>query len=207
MLTQCTYTHLARTCSAQSACTVTFAHFLACAHTRMAQVSVKRCLHMCRFSPSRLVPSHVSPIFCYLRTTALSRLSRPHVLAVLTCPESSWHAPLRTRIAKFGYLAKSALNSHNVGSTTYFNVDHLRRKAEASSAMDLIWILQIPPGSKGMASRKRKKRLVCVVSGLVPAWLCFFAVVSLFGSLLVPSRPSTRCVQTVKFPYDAHYIS
>ena len=117
------------------------------------------------------------------------------------------HAPLRTRIAKFGCLAKSALNSHNVGSTTYFNVDHLRRKAEASSAMDLIWILQIPPGSKGMASRKRKKRLVCVVSGLVPAWLCFFAVVSLFGSLLVPSRPSTRCVQTVKFPYDAHYIS
>ena len=26
-------------------------------------VSVKRCLHMCRFSPSRFLPSHVSPVF------------------------------------------------------------------------------------------------------------------------------------------------
>ena len=42
--------------------------------------------------------SHVSPVFCRLRTTlSLSRLSRPHVLAVFSCPKSAGHAHLRTR--------------------------------------------------------------------------------------------------------------
>ena len=64
---ECTYTHLLHAhVSAHSACTVTFAHFHACAHTRMAQGSrsSKRCLlHVCHLSPSRLLPSHVSPVF------------------------------------------------------------------------------------------------------------------------------------------------
>ena len=104
---RCTYTHLLHAhFSAHGACTVTFAHL----HARMAQLSVKRCLHMCRFSPSRLLPSHVSPIFAVparsLRDHSWLRLhwrSRPHVLAVLTCPKSAGHAPRRTCIAKFGF--------------------------------------------------------------------------------------------------------
>ena len=104
---RCTYTHLLHAhFSAHGACTVTFAHL----HARMAQLSVKRYLHMCRFSPSRLLPSHVSPIFAVparsLRDHSWLRLhwrSRPHVLAVLICPKSAGHAPRRTCIAKFGF--------------------------------------------------------------------------------------------------------
>ena len=73
-----------------------FTHLHACAHTRMAQVSAKRCrLHMCHLcSLSRLLPSHDSRILPYF--------SRP---------ESAGHAPLRTCIAKFGYLARSDSNT------------------------------------------------------------------------------------------------
>ena len=77
-------------------CLRTSAHLYAC-HTRMAQVSVKRCLHVCRFSPSRLLPSLVSHHHVLSPYDSLSRLSRPHVLAVLTCPKSAGHAHLRTR--------------------------------------------------------------------------------------------------------------
>ena len=104
--------------SAHSACTITFAHLHACAHTRMAQVSVKRCLHMCRFSPSRLPPSHDSPILAVpwrsLRDHSRQRphwRSRPHDLAVLSRPKSAGHAPHPTCIAKFGYLTKSDANT------------------------------------------------------------------------------------------------
>ena len=113
-----THSPVARTffCAQRAHCVV---HTSSCvSHTRVAQVSVKRCLHMCRFSLSRLLPSHVSPIFAVparsLRDHSQQWLhwrSRPHVLAVLTCPKSAGRAQLRTCVAKFGYLAKSDANT------------------------------------------------------------------------------------------------
>ena len=80
----CTYTHLLHAhFSAHSALTAYFPHFSCVSHSRMAQVSVKRCLHMCRFSPSRALPSHVSPIFCCLRTTTLSISTFPSTRSCL----------------------------------------------------------------------------------------------------------------------------
>ena len=66
-------------------------------HTHGSSVCKKvfACVSYLSISPSL---SHVSPVFCRLRTTlSLSRLSRPHVLAVFTCPKSAGHAHLRTR--------------------------------------------------------------------------------------------------------------
>ena len=69
---RCTYTHILHAhFSAHSACTVTFAHFHACAHARMAQAQVvsKRCLlHMYHTSPSRLLylMFHPSLLFLYI---------------------------------------------------------------------------------------------------------------------------------------------
>ena len=115
-----TYTHspVARTffCAQRAHCVL---HTSSCvSHTRVAHVAVKRCLHMCRFSLSRLLPSHVSPIFAVparsLRDHSRQWLhwrSRPHVLAVLTCPKSAGRAQLRTCLAKFGNLAKSDANT------------------------------------------------------------------------------------------------
>ena len=58
---ECTYTHLLHAhLSAHSACTVTFAHLHACAHTRMAQVMSKRLLHVC------VIPLH-PPLSCLTR--------------------------------------------------------------------------------------------------------------------------------------------
>ena len=88
-------------------------------HTSMAQVSWQRCLsRVCLCSLSRLLPSHVLPIFAVpaksLRDHSWQPLhwrSYPHDLAVLSRPWSARHAPLRTCIAKFGYLAKSDANT------------------------------------------------------------------------------------------------
>ena len=70
-------------------------------------------LHMRHMSPSRFLQSHVSPILAvpWRSLRDHSWLWRPHVLAVLTCPASARHAHLRTSSEKFGYLAKSALNT------------------------------------------------------------------------------------------------
>ena len=93
--TMCTYTH-----------THTFLHF---AQTHACQ---RGSLHVCRFSPSRLLQSHVSHIFCCLRTTTLSISTFPSTLSCRTY--LSWKR--RACVAphedeKFGYLAKSALNT------------------------------------------------------------------------------------------------
>ena len=108
----CTCTHLLHAhFSAHRACTVTSAHLHTCAHARMAQVSVKRCLHMCRFSPFRILLSlmfHPSLLFLYIHFDITFLV---HVLAVLSRPESARHAHLHTCIAKFGYLAKSDANT------------------------------------------------------------------------------------------------
>ena len=117
---ECTYTQLLHAhFSAQSACTITFAHFSCVSHTRTAQVSAKRCVACtCLWSLSRLLPSHASPILAdparSLRDFSQLRLhwrSRPHVLAVLTCPKSAGHTQLRTSTEEFGYLAKFGLNT------------------------------------------------------------------------------------------------
>ena len=69
---------------------------------------------VCRMSVfvslSRLLPSHVSPV----SAVPLRPLQHPlsvHNLAVLHRLKSAGHAPLRTWIEKFGYLAKSDANT------------------------------------------------------------------------------------------------
>ena len=99
--------------SAHCACTVTFAHFHACARTRMAQAQVvsKRCLlHMYHTSPSCLLylMFHPSLLFLYIHFDISFSV---HHLDVLSLPESGGHAPLRTCIEEFGYLAKSDANT------------------------------------------------------------------------------------------------
>ena len=91
---------------------VYFAHSWCVSHTRMAQGCQKASLHMCHTSPCRLLQSPHSfftHLCCSLTSTSAS-LS-PHVLTVLTCPESAGHAQLRTCIAKFGYRVKSDANT------------------------------------------------------------------------------------------------
>ena len=66
---------------------------------------------MCHISPSRSLQSHVFLAVPWRSLRDHSWLWRPHVLAVLTCPKSAGHAHLRTSSEKFGYLAKSALNT------------------------------------------------------------------------------------------------
>ena len=78
-------------------CTVylrTSAHLHACAHTRMAQVHEKSVCRMSVFVLHLAFSLLTSP---YDDSLSLSQLSRPHVLAVLTCPRSAGHAHLRTR--------------------------------------------------------------------------------------------------------------
>ena len=74
---------------------------------------------MSLISPSRLLPSHVSPVFFAVPARSLRDHSwlrlhwRPHLhdLAVFSRPKSAGHAPLRICIAKFGYLARSDANT------------------------------------------------------------------------------------------------
>ena len=111
---ECSYTHVLHAqFSAHSAWTVTFAHVHACALTRMAQDHEKNVCCMFVISLHRLLPSHVSPVFaCPWRSLRdHSWLWRPHVLVVLTCPQSAEHAHLRTSSEKFGFLAKSDANT------------------------------------------------------------------------------------------------
>ena len=122
-------THVVLTLNCCTRCTVclrTSAHLHACTHRRMAQVSVKKkCLsHECLCSLSLLLPSHVSPTLAVPARSHRDhsrrrphRRSRPHVLAAVPRPESAGHGPLRTCIAKFGYLAKSDANTGNDDSS------------------------------------------------------------------------------------------
>ena len=73
----------------------------------MAQVFVKKVCCTC------VIPLHLAmfhPSFARL-SLSLSRLSRPHVLAVLTCLKSAGACASPHEDVKFGYLAKSALNT------------------------------------------------------------------------------------------------
>ena len=94
-----------------------FAHFHACAHTRMAQAQVvsKRCLlHMYLTSPSRLLylMFHPSLLFLCIHFD-ISFLST--ILPYFPVQKSGGHAPLRTCIEEFGYLAKSDANTGGGG--------------------------------------------------------------------------------------------
>ena len=119
---QCTYTHLLHAnVSAHNTCTFclrTLRTSSCVSRIRMAQVSVKRCLHMCHTSPSRVLHSHVSPVSAdparSLRDHSRLRLhwrSHPHDIAVLSRRKSAGHAPLSTCMAKLGYLTKSVANT------------------------------------------------------------------------------------------------
>ena len=89
---------VARTFFCCTVCLRTSAHLHARAHARMAQVSVKRCLHMCHISPSRLLLSHVSPSILAVPARSLrDHLPVRTVLVGHTCRESAGHAHLRSR--------------------------------------------------------------------------------------------------------------
>ena len=92
--------------------------FMRVTYTHGSSVCKKVFAHVSFLSPSRHLPSHVSPILALpwrsLRDQSRLRLHwlrHPRDLAVLSRPESAGHAPLRTCIAKFGYLAKSDANT------------------------------------------------------------------------------------------------
>ena len=107
------YSPVTRTFFCCTVCLLTSAHLHACAHTRIAQVSWKRCLfHVCFRSFSRFLRSHVAPIFAVpalsLRYHSWLRLhwrSRPHVLVVFDSPRNEGHAQIRTSTEEFGCLA------------------------------------------------------------------------------------------------------
>ena len=107
-LTCCTHIFLS---TARSLRTSHTSH--ACHIHAWLKVMKKGSLHMCHISPSRLLQSHVSPILAvpWRSLRDHSWLWRPNVLAVLTCLESAGHAHFRTSSEKFGYLAKSALDT------------------------------------------------------------------------------------------------
>ena len=112
-------THVARTCFCCTVCARTYSSSCVCTYTHGTECLQKGSLHMCRFSPSRFLPSHVSPIFAVpwrsLGDHSRPRLnwrSRPHFLFVLTCHTSAGgRAPLRTCTSKFCYFAKSDANT------------------------------------------------------------------------------------------------
>ena len=115
---RCPESHSFCTCcthifSAHGACTVTSAHLHACAHTRMARVheKKKRCLlHMYHSSPSRLLQSHVSPVFAV--SVRLSLSTFPSTSSCRTCLSQKRRACGDAHEdEKFGSLAKSALNT------------------------------------------------------------------------------------------------
>ena len=114
-------------------------------HTRIAQVSWKRCLlHMCHFSPSRILLSHdslnlVVPWRSLRDHSRLRRhqVSHRHDLAVLSRPKSGGHAPLRICIAKFGYLAKSHANTDQLS-----NSDHVVTNATSSHCEAQLYIFE-----------------------------------------------------------------
>ena len=129
------YTHspVARTCFCCTVCLRTSAHLHAYAHTRMAQGSWKRCLsHVCLWClhlAFSIRMSHLSMLFLHGHFRDHSWLRRhwlrhPHDLAVLSRFNIAGHAPLRTCIAKFGYLAKSDANTQLVQASAqaYFSL-------------------------------------------------------------------------------------
>ena len=87
-------------------------------YTHGSRFMKKRCLsRVCRFSPSRLLPSHVSLVFA-VPAHPLRHHVPVHLLAALAGPKSAGHAQLRTCIAKFGYLAKSETQVMSPTSST-----------------------------------------------------------------------------------------
>ena len=63
---ECTYTHLSHAHFSGAHTLCIFRTSSCASHTCMFQVSVKRCLHMCHISPSRVLPSHDSPVLVFL---------------------------------------------------------------------------------------------------------------------------------------------
>ena len=114
------YTHslVARTVFCCTVCLRILRTSSCVSHTGWLKV-LKRCLSReCHTSPSRLLASHVSPISLFLARSLrdhsrlrLHRRSHPLDLAVYSRPLSAGHAPLRTCIATFGYLAKPGANT------------------------------------------------------------------------------------------------
>ena len=90
---------------------------------------------------------------------------RPHVLAVLTCPESAGHAQLRTCIAKFGYLAKSDANT-----------GYERKKFDKNTSVDddttlNDWVSSLAEGGGA------KKRFQCCLNPNSPRHFLYFTAI------------------------------
>ena len=83
-----------------------------CAYTHGSSHVKKRCLlHVCHVAPSRLIPSHVSPVIA-VPARSLRHHVPVHHLDEFSRPKSAGDAQLRTCTEKFGHLAKSDANQH-----------------------------------------------------------------------------------------------
>ena len=144
----------------------TSAHFSCVSHTHGSS-SWKKCVsHECLCSLSRLLPSHVSPV-----CAVLVRLPWHHLsvlfLAVRSRPESAGHAPLRTCIAIFGYLAKSDAHTQKHD----FAKPVASRVSRILGTVRRFRIAQIPPQMchSSRASLPRLAVAVCAFSGVACA--------------------------------------
>ena len=151
-----------------------------CTYTHGSSVCPKRFVAcVCRWSPSRLLSSHVSPILA-VTWRSLRDQSRHHVpvhlLAELSRPKSAGHAQLRTCIEEFGYLAKWPSQMQT------------QVMSPRSSTRSLSWTmtrcsLTTQTSMKSLASRKTHARtLDCSVfpQCLKPLFRTFLMVILLF---------------------------
>ena len=92
------YTHspVAHTFFCCTVCLRTSAHLRACHTHAWLEVPTRFFAHVSRLSISHSPFSCITHLCCSCTVTSRP-LSRPHVLAVLTCPKSAGHAHLRTR--------------------------------------------------------------------------------------------------------------
>ena len=118
ILMRVTHTHCSSVC-------VTHTHASSVYKKVFAYVSFS--LHLA-FS---LLMSHPSFAVSVRLSLSLSRLSRPHVLAVLTCPKSAGHAHLCTRTRSLAMWPSPALNTSSKISEIYCY--HLRVDSQIST--------------------------------------------------------------------------
>ena len=113
----CVHTHLSHAHFSVTHTHSVHSHTSSCvSHTRMAQVLGKvhcTCVISLPLAFSLLMIHPCSLLFPHghFETNPDHDFTHPHDLAVLSRPRSAGHAPLRTCIAKFSYLAKSDANT------------------------------------------------------------------------------------------------
>ena len=171
---RCAYTHLLHAHFLHMARPQSHPHFSCVSHTRMAQVSSKRCLlHECQtlsISPSPF--SCLTRLCCSCTLTSTSR--SVHLLAELSRPKSTGHAHLRTRTRSLA---------------TWPSPPSTQAMSRTSSTRSLLWTmtrcsLAIQTSLKSLTSRKTHARtLDCtVISQCLNPLFRTFLMMILFSS-------------------------